>query len=133
MNHKADITAEELRAILSYNPDTGIFNWRTGSTGHKVTDVVGYFPSADPTRRFIGIKNRHYRASNLAWLWMTGVWPCPNLDIDHRDRDASNDRWDNLRPALRGQNNINRKKVLASSGILGVEQRKDCNRFVAKI
>jgi hypothetical protein len=37
---------------------------------------------------------------------MTGK--LPDREADHRDRDGSNDRWRNIRPATRSQNTMNR-------------------------
>lgn len=37
---------------------------------------------------------------------MTGKWP--KEEIDHKDRDPSNDRWCNLREATSSQNKYNR-------------------------
>jgi hypothetical protein len=38
---------------------------------------------------------------------MTGKWPTE--EVDHRDCDPSNDRWENLREATSSQNKANRR------------------------
>ena len=52
-----------------------------------------------------GIK---YRASLLAWLYMTGEWPIGI--VDHENRERNDDRWENLRSATILQN-------IANSGV----------------
>lgn len=100
---KENLTAEELRQVLKYDPETGAFIWvkagrRYGKqAGHHRSD--GYFD--------IRIGDFLYRAHRLAWLYMTGSWP--DKHIDHKDRDPANTRWNNLRQATPGQNRQNQK------------------------
>ena len=55
----------------------------------------------------------------VAWLYMTGRWCRP--EIDHRDGDATNNRWANLRRASRSQNAAKRGRPRNnSSGFKGV-------------
>lgn len=46
-----------------------------------------------------------FLAHIVAWVLMTGQWP--ENDIDHRDRDKLNNRWDNLRLSNKMYNTIN--------------------------
>lgn len=61
--------------------------------------------------RTIRIQGRQYQAHRVVWALMTGEWP-PG-DLDHKDRNRSNNAFGNLRDATRTQNNANR---VASSG-----------------
>jgi hypothetical protein len=92
------LTAERLRELLDYDPETGVFTRRI-TTGRnrrwKAGDKVSGRPSATTGYLGIGIGKRRYAAHRLAWLWMTGEWP-KNL-MDHRDCDRTNNRWVNLR------------------------------------
>jgi hypothetical protein len=56
----------------------------------------------------IKIDQKVYKAHRLAWLWMTGAWPID--EVDHKDLDKSNNRFDNLREATHSENNRNRRK-----------------------
>lgn len=114
------LTPEQLWTVLSYNPDTGEFTWRGGHPGKGTTagKMAGYVKS-DGYRR-IRVFYRQYHASVLAYLYMTGKWP--TNQIDHRDLNRSNDRWDNLRPATRQENGANRSSSRPGR-LKGVQQR----------
>jgi hypothetical protein len=78
------LTAKRLREVLFYDPDTGAWTWivRTSSRV-RAGSQAGIL---DDGRRWrIGIDDRHYTGSRLAYLYMTGKWP-PHL-VDHIDRD----------------------------------------------
>jgi hypothetical protein len=101
MADKTTITAEELRARLRYDPETGIFSsivpWARWAGKAQLTGVIigaGYVA--------IHVKGRRYYAHRLAWLYMTGEWP--NEEIDHINRDRKDNRWANLRAATRSTN-----------------------------
>lgn len=98
------ITALELRERLQYDPDTGLWRWlnsrRGGYNGKPAgtIDAKGYW--------VIKIDGQSYKASRLAFLYMTGEWP--TAEMDHIDGYPGNDVWDNLREATRTENNQNR-------------------------
>lgn len=124
------LTAERLKQLVHYDPETGVFTaaqprggikagWRLGTTTGK-----GY--------RSIMIDGRCYRGNRLAWFYMTGEWP-PSL-VDHADRDRLNDRWSNLRLANNSQNGINAKPPTNNtSGVTGVSWVKRNSRWLAYI
>lgn len=121
------ITAIELRERLQYDPNTGDWIWlktpRGGWVGRPAgsLDAKGYW--------IIKIDGQSYKASRLAYLYMTGEWP-PE-EMDHIDRVSWNDCWINLRPATRTENNLNRIK-LGASGIVGVRKHTHNNSWVVQ-
>lgn len=105
IRRRRDFTREEVLALFSYDPATGIFIWinslrperDNGKPAGGVKD--GYLQ--------IAIFGRFYRAHHLAWLVMTGYWPPLDRDVEHRDGIRRNNAWANLRLATRSQNNMN--------------------------
>src|SRR6476469_6916709 len=119
------LTQEQLMAVLECDPETGRFFWRAARPNGgriKAGDEAGSLSRRYNAHRWvIGVSEKRYLRSRLAWLWMTGAWP--EQLIDHRDGDPTNDRWTNLRLATRTQNNGNRKKQKSNckSSLKGVE------------
>jgi hypothetical protein len=93
------VLVARVRELLDYWPETGIFTWRVDRRGgnggilKKAGTVAGTFSK---THRYliIQVDGRLYGAHRLAWLWMTSEWPAHQ--IDHKDTDRSNNRWNNL-------------------------------------
>lgn len=104
-----DLTQEELKEVLTYDPETGVFIWKV-RPGYrvKVGDKAGCV-GADGYSQ-IAYKGKLRKTHRLAWLYMTGKYP--KEDIDHINGDKSDNRWDNLREASRQENcrNIKRRK-----------------------
>lgn len=117
------LTPEVVRQLLDYDPSTGIFTWRTSRRRNRdrAGAPAGYRRPVDG-RWVISINREKRLASVIAYVWMTGEWP--QHEIDHKDRNPTNDRWDNLRPASRPDNmrNVGRKRSNAS-GFIGVCRR----------
>ncbi len=111
-----ELTAERLREVLNYGPESGNFTWltREGDNPHTKTwntkhagKVAGNVRKSDGYR-VIRIDGRMYLAHRVAFLYMTGAWT--RADIDHANRDRSDNRWINLREATQSQNNANTPK-----------------------
>lgn len=99
----AVLSVDELRALLEYSPETGEFTWLVSTS--RARRGYGAGSKRFDGRSVISINGRRYMAHRLAWLWMTGRWP--DAEIDHINRDPTDNRWANLRQATRGQNAIN--------------------------
>lgn len=127
----ADLTAERLRELLDYDPETGVFTWRVrrGSTAQKGTKAgchcaYGY--------TVIRIDDRLHRANRLAWLYMVGEWPSEH--VDHINRVRDDDRWSNLRLATNAQNCANAARSKNNkSGFKGVYWGRREQKWIAKI
>lgn len=117
-----ELTADRLRELLDYCPDTGVFTWRVRAAKCvKVGDVAGRFDAYGYWR--IQIDGRKHLAHRLAWLYTTGEFP-PD-QIDHINGDRSDNRIANLRAATDAENKHNRRKPNSNttSGYLGVSPR----------
>lgn len=119
---KDKITAERLRQILHYNPNTGVFTYLT----RRGTQMPGRVAGSKMVRGnwSIGLEYNRYAAHRLAWLYMTGSWP--EFEIDHIDNNPLNNAWSNLREVTSGQNSQNLRKARKDnkSGYLGVYLHK---------
>lgn len=94
------ITADELRSILHYDPLTGVFTHRKSAGGRLAGSVAG---SVDVDGYIkIGVLKHRYRAHRLAWLYTNGTWP--KNQIDHINRNRSDNRICNLRDVTHQQN-----------------------------
>lgn len=122
-----DLTAERLRDLLSYDPDTGVMRWRENRSNDVMAgDDAGYL---DRSRVRIWIDGRPYLRSRLAWLHVRGVWP--ENQIDHANGESGDDRFSNLRDATSRQNNANKIGRGISGMPRGVYRRG--GRFQARI
>lgn len=128
------VTQEKLKELLHYDPDTGWFTWRVEvqcyGGGRKPGDRAGSQNAAG--YRHIGLKGKPpYKEHRLAWLYAYGVWP--PTEIDHANRDPSDNRLTNLRLASRSQNSANMVKPVGASGHKGVYKNKGTQRWFAQI
>src|SRR5579859_1481765 len=125
------VTVERLREVLSYDPDTGEWRWLV-STGARVkVGAVAGGMNGD-NYRVISIDGISYRSARLAWLYMKGEWP--THEIDHEDRNRSNDRWLNLREKTSSEQKRNqRRRIDNSSGYRGVSLHKPTGRWRARV
>jgi hypothetical protein len=116
MRYRTDITAEFLRSILTYDPETGEWHWIDTKFKKHVDKPVCGGAKKQPQIR---INGRNYLASRLAFLYMTGNWPAEL--IDHIDLNPTNNRWSNLREATKAKNAYNtRLPAHNTSGHKGV-------------
>lgn len=115
-----------LHNYLEYNPTTGAFTWkaREKRQRHQVGDVV-LMRKGKPRQIFVG--GKYYLAHHLAWYFVHGVFPADQ--IDHIDRDPSNNAIWNLREASNALNSQNKIAYSnSSSGIKGVTFVADTKR-----
>lgn len=57
--------------------------------------------------RVITIDGVMYRAHQLVWMWHTGKWPLG--EIDHKNGERDDNRFENLREATVPQNRMNKR------------------------
>jgi len=122
------MTQDELKKVLEYDPITGLFTWLIRpSMAVKIGNVAG---STNDGYVRIKVGPKRYLAHVLVWFYVTGSWP--EHEIDHKDGDGTNNRYDNLRPATHGQNMMN-KTTWAGSGYKGVSWSKHTKKYRARI
>lgn len=130
MSH-SDITAELLRELLHYEPETGVFTWRVSTSNRAIAGKqAGGLKSNGYVQ--IGLYTKRYHAHRLAWLYVYGSWP-PD-ELDHINRCRADNRITNLRLASRPENNQNLGlSKRNSSGHIGVCWKRVTGRWQARI
>ena len=121
---------ELLRELLDYDRDTGIFRWKVQvSIGVGAGSIAGYL---DGKYWNLRIRGHNYRAHRVAWALTEGEWP-PG-EIDHRNRNRSDNRRSNLRLATHAENTRNcGLRRDNSSGVKGVEWYKATKKWRVSI
>jgi hypothetical protein len=115
----ANLTAAQLREILDYDPETGLFTWAISRRGCRRGDQTGA-----PHRNgyvMIGINRRARLAHRLAWLHTYGEWP--KGQIDHINGVRADNRLANLRDVPGRINRQNQRAARSDNretGLLGV-------------
>jgi HNH endonuclease/AP2 domain len=121
------ISHEELKRLLRYDPETGVWTRLTGYRRGRRADS----PDRQGYRR-VRPPGKSYGAHRLAWFYMTSTWPVN--DIDHKNGVRDDNRWENLRAATRSQNIANSKLgVRNKSGLKGVSWWKRTGKWRALI
>ncbi len=125
------LSADQLRELLAYDCDTGVFTWRVTRTGTAIAgSVAGCIDNKG--YRCILIHRKRYKAHRLAWLHVYGVWP--SMDLDHINQVKDDNRIANLREATASQNMRNRPIFKNNtSGFVGVSLDKRAGKWTAKI
>ena len=125
------MTQRELKDILHYDPDTGVFRWRISPRyGIKPGDEAGYI-QADGYRKIV-IGRKWYQAHRLVFLYMEGY--LPENQVDHINRNRADNRWRNLREAAQVCQSQNRSlNKNNSSGYKGVSFHKKTGKWSAYI
>ena len=126
-----ELTAEYLRSILHYDPETGVFTWKVSNSNRvKAGDIAGSSRGGGYLQ--IKVQSRVYKAHRLAWLHTYGVWP--KDQIDHVSRVRTDNRIANLREVSHKQNGQNvSKRSDNKSGHPGVHWDKRDSKWVAQI
>jgi hypothetical protein len=124
------ITQTELKKLLHYDPDTGLFTWLVNKRSVKAEYLAGNVNHKGYIR--IKVNQKEYLAHRLAWLYIYGVMPKHN--IDHVNNIKNDNCIINLREATHSQNMINRPKTKRNtSGYKGVGFNKRAKKFRATI
>jgi len=140
-----EVTAEIVRDLLDYNPETGVFRWkfRDRKWFESVNDrfwkiwnnrFAGKLAGSFDKKGYwvVVIFHKHYKAHRLAWLYVYGEWP--QNHIDHINHQTDDNRLENLREVTRFQNQWNGSiQTGTSSQYKGVCWYKNYNKWKAQI
>ena len=119
------MTQTQLKQLLNYDHETGIFTWLVSSAVRiKVGSVAGNIEGKSNGYVQIVIRGKSYKAHRLAWLYIFDKFP-ENM-IDHINGIRSDNRIFNLRDVTRSENSQNQKKsqLGSASNLLGVTWHK---------
>ena len=124
------ITQKELKELLHYTPETGVFTRIKATQSIRVGDVAGTIMQIGYV--MLRVKGNKYLAHRLAWLYMYGYFP--SNQIDHRNHIRDDNRIVNLREVTCAENHRNRSKSKFNlSGVTGVRWRKQNSKWLASV
>lgn len=109
------LNKEELHKVIEYDPLTGNF---IRKVHFSPTAIRGTIAGGFTKNGYLIISLGTYReyAHRLAFLYMIGELP---EEVDHKDLNPSNNKWDNLRSCTHAENMRNTK--LRSDNLTGVK------------
>lgn len=127
----AELTAERVREVWSYDPITGDLVWKISPANHiKSGDVAGCL-NKDGYIQCRFNKCTHL-AHRLVFLWLYGRWP--DGEIDHVNHLKTDNRIENLRDVSPQENDKNKKLAKNNnSGFTGVVWFKRTQKWRANI
>lgn len=126
-----NLDIKELAEWISYDPFTGKLTWKRAMRGTFAGSDCGYRDK----RGYINIRFGEYRllGHRVGWALVNMKWPANQ--IDHKNRNPSDNRICNLREATDNQNKANttvRKNKIYSS-YKGVTWDKRRNKWCTSI
>ena len=121
---------DELKSLLSYEPDTGVIRWIAKGKGRIKKKEAGTLLHSGYAGIAIGPKR--WQSHRIAWALHYGEWP--KDQIDHINGIRTDNRICNLREASNAQNGKNLGLSKANkSGVKGVYFDKPNNKWRAFI
>lgn len=124
-----ELSADVLRDLLRYEPETGLFYWSRPPKAHP---RLKEYAAGGISTGYVMIKmfEKKYKAHRLAWLYVYGEWP--DGDIDHINGCPIDNRIANLRIATNPENQANRRRNSGKATPKGVRLMPN-GRFQARI
>ena len=129
------LTQDQLKEVLHYCPETGVFTWLIGGPGRRKGSEAGYVQQGircGKSYRKIRVDRGSYFAHRLAFLYMTGEFP--EDQVDHEDGNGTNNVWSNLRAVDSIENAKNQRRYSNNtSGTVGVHWNKQTRKWRVSI
>lgn len=128
---KKNISWEKLHMLLSYAPETGKFTWKVNRCGGA---IAGQNAGSINSKGYLSIciDNERYLAHRLAWFYVNKKWPLSQ--IDHINREKSDNKIKNLREVVCSENMQNKAMhPNNTSGYRGVDWHKQSGKWRARI
>ena len=89
-----NLTHDQVRAALDYNPATGVFVWKINPAKNLKAGVVAGGKNVGGGYRYIRVSGEEVTVTRLAWFYMTGEWP--ERRVRYKNGDKSDCRFENL-------------------------------------
>ncbi|MCP3686609.1 MAG: HNH endonuclease [bacterium] len=125
------LTQHELKELLHYEPNTGIFTWKEDRNCQVVRGDIAGTPDKE-YYTIIKVNRKQYKAHRLAWLYYYGSWP--ENEIDHINRINNDNRIVNLRDVFSSCNSRNSwLRENNSTGVSGVNWHNSARKWYARI
>lgn len=126
------LTADRLRELLHYDPETGVFTRRVTCGARSIAGQIAGSKNKRQGHWFISVDSQRHQAHRLAWLYVHGHWPEQN--IDHINGDGFDNRIENLRDVSQAVNMQNQRNGRSgTSQYLGVCWDSTKNQWLAQI
>ncbi len=120
---------KDIKEHLRYDSTTGYLWWIKPGLARQLHRLAGTYNRDYPSVRF---RWKIYYVHHVAWFLKTGKYPVQ--EVDHKDGNPRNNKWNNLRMATRSQQLQNARKSSANtSGHKGVVWSKEKQKWVAQI
>jgi len=127
-----DYSAIDWGYYFAYNPDTGKLHWKVKryKKAIQVGDEAGSYTGKYAQ---VGLLGDVWLIHRVIWCIVYGSIPVEK-EIDHIDRDPSNNKLENLRIVSRRENSFNRgRPANNTSGVIGVGWCKQTEKYKATI
>lgn len=130
-------TPEQLRELLTYDPETGKLFWKpcarmTNSWNGKYPGKEAFTADSGNGYRRGAIMQKNLYAHRVIWALHHGAWP--EQEIDHINLNRSDNRIRNLREASRSENCRNTPRHFdGSSRFKGVSWNSGRGKWMAQI
>lgn len=110
---RTDLTGTELEKRFLVFPETGEifykrFSIKRGDYLVPATEISGGGSSGGGGYVRVHLGPFLIRGHHLVWVWCTGKWP--TTEIDHKNGERADNRFENLRAATTSQNRTNKRR-----------------------